>query len=99
MKITTSQSVEIVTDVLCDVCGASTCVEGYGMQFGTLQARWGYGSRHDGERYEVHLCEGCFFQTLANLRRERMVNTLFDEQQVDLDGFGRVARDDFLGEN
>jgi hypothetical protein len=27
-----------------------------------------------------------------------MVNTMFDEQAADLDDFGRVARDSFLGE-
>ncbi|HFS8929186.1 TPA: hypothetical protein ACH1VU_006468 [Pseudomonas aeruginosa] len=30
--------------------------------------------------YEVRLCELCFFRTLSNLRRERMVNTMFDEE-------------------
>ncbi|MFU3256883.1 hypothetical protein ACM7LX_33975, partial [Pseudomonas aeruginosa] len=40
-------------------------VEGYGQQFGTLQAHWGYGSKHDGERYKVHLCELWFFRTLS----------------------------------
>lgn len=98
MKIRTVETIEIVTNVICDVCGVSTRVEGYGMQFGTVQARWGYGSQHDGECYEVHLCEGCFFHTLGNLRRERMVNTMFDEQAADMDDFGRVARDSFLGE-
>ncbi|MEJ6387626.1 hypothetical protein PV306_33540 [Pseudomonas aeruginosa] len=64
----------------CDVCRQSTSVEGYGQQFGTLQAHWGYGSKHDGERYKVHLCELWFFRTLSGLRRERMVNAMFDEE-------------------
>lgn len=49
-------------DVFCDVCGGATRTPGYGQQFGTLQARWGYGSAHDGERYHVRLCEACFFR-------------------------------------
>ncbi|NWL78023.1 hypothetical protein DM872_14300 [Pseudomonas taiwanensis] len=98
MKITAMERVESVSDVLCDVCGASTRVEGYGLQFGTLRASWGYGSAHDGERYEVHLCEPCFFQTLAYLRRERMVNTMFEDGDKDLENFGRVARDDFFND-
>lgn len=61
MKITAAEQFECVSDVLCDVCGDSTRVEGYGLQFGTLQGSWGFGSVHDGERYEVHLCEP-FFQ-------------------------------------
>ncbi|WP_036997650.1 hypothetical protein [Metapseudomonas resinovorans] len=94
MKITATQPVESVTDVLCDVCGKSTRIEGYGLQYGTLRANWGYGAAHDGERYEVHLCESCFFGTLLGLRRERMVNFMFSDEDPDLSNFGRVARDD-----
>ena len=54
-------------------------------------AHWGYGSKHDGERYEVHLCEACFFRALSGLRRERMVNTMFDEEpDTAEDEFGLV---------
>lgn len=70
--------------------------KGYGLQFGTLRASWGYGSTHDGERYEVHLCEGCFFRTISGLRRERMVNFMFSDDDQDLSDFGLVARDDFF---
>lgn len=87
-------------DVLCDVCGCSTRVPGCGLQYGTLQARWGYGARHDGERYRVHLCELCFFQALAGLRQERRISRLFDDEQPADDlTFGRIARDDFWGES
>lgn len=85
-------------DVLCDVCGRNTRIPGYGLQFGTLQAAWGYGSRHDGERYRVQLCEFCFFQALANLRQERRISRLFDDEQPADDlTFGRVASDAFWG--
>lgn len=50
MEHTAAQPVETVVDITCDVCRQSTSVEGYGQQFGTLQAHWGYGSKHDGER-------------------------------------------------
>ncbi|WP_371257583.1 hypothetical protein [Pseudomonas sp. BAY1663] len=89
------EQTESVSDVLCDVCGDSTRVEGYGLQFGTLQASWGYGSAHDGERYEVHLCEPCFFRTISGLKRERMVNFMFSGEEQEISDFGRVARDDF----
>jgi hypothetical protein len=72
-------------------------VEGYGVQYGTLQAHWGYGARHEGERYEVHLCESCFFEVLSHLRHERKVNTLFDAQADSVsDEFGLVRRDNFF---
>ncbi len=84
MKITAMEQTESVRDVLCDVCGDSTRVEGYGLQFGTLRASWGYGSSHDGERYEVHLCEPCFFRVLSGLRRERMVSFMFGDEDQEL---------------
>ena len=85
-------------DIHCDVCGSSTRVLGHGQQFGTLQAHWGAGSNHGGERYEVHLCEPCFFLALATLRQEHRIQHLFDETEPDTtaaDEFGLVARDDF----
>lgn len=60
----------------------------------------GYGSQHDGERYRVHLCEPCFFQTLAYLREQRRIHTMFDDEQpADEQVFGQVARDDYFGES
>lgn len=83
-------------DVPCDICGISTRVHGYGGQFGVLQAHWGYGARHDGERYRVRMCETCFFMTLAYLRQERRIHHLFDDApQHDDCEFGRIARDDY----
>jgi len=98
MKIKAVEQTELVTEVLCDVCGDRTRVEGYGLQFGTLSASWRYGSNHDGERYEVHLCESCFFRTISDLRRERMVNFMFSDEGQDLSNFGLVSRDDFFND-
>lgn len=88
-------------DIHCGVCGSSTRVPGYGLQYGTLQAHWGYGATHDGERYEVHLCEPCFFLALATLRQEYRIQHLFDETEPGTtadDEFGLVARHDYRGE-
>ena len=93
-------TIETQRDICCDVCDANTRVAGYGNQFGSLKALWGYGSAHDGERYRVHLCETCFFGALAYLRQERRIASLFDEKQLDKDiGFGLIARDDLFGES
>ena len=87
-------------DIHCEVCGESTRVPGYGQQYGTLEAHWGYGSNHDGDYYRVRLCEPCFFATLAYLRQERRINRLFDDDTpVDNPSFGQVARDDWFGES
>jgi hypothetical protein len=68
-------------------------VPGYGEQFGTLQALWGYGAGHDGERYRVNLCESCFFAALAFLKQERRTQNLFsDEQPCEERPFGLVDR-------
>lgn len=87
-------------DIHCDVCGEPTRVAGYGQQYGTLEAHWGYGSNHDGDHYRVRLCEPCFFAALAYLRQERRINRLFDDEAlVDYPSFGRVARDDWFRES
>jgi hypothetical protein len=95
MKITGKVEVEAITDVLCDVCRLTTRVHSGGLQFATLQALWGYGSKHDGERYEIHLCESCFFQAVASLKEERRIQNLFDDTcEILGDDFGLVAKND-----
>ncbi|MEH6800684.1 MAG: hypothetical protein V7681_15430 [Halopseudomonas sabulinigri] len=92
-----ADSIESQSDIHCDVCEANTRVPGYGNQLGYLQALWGYGSKHDGEGYQVRLCESCFFGALSHLRQERRINGLFDDVQlVDDPSFGRVATDDYF---
>lgn len=85
-------------DVHCGICDGRARISDYGEQFGVLQASWGYGSKHDGERYRVCLCETCFFMTLAFLRQERRVHRLFDDVPCDEHNFGRVGQDEFWGE-
>jgi len=80
-----TKPIETVADITCDACGNSTKVKGGGLEYGILQASWGYGSQHDGERYEIHLCENCFFSTISNLRRERLLSTMFDKQSTNED--------------
>ncbi|MGZ0895843.1 hypothetical protein [Pseudomonas putida] len=97
MKITGRVEIEAITDVTCDVCGSSTRMAAGSYQYGTLQAHWGYGSDHDGKRFEVHLCEHCFFQTLAYVKQERRVQRLFSsEPSAECDDVGLVAQDDYF---
>lgn len=100
MKVKKKREVEIVSDVLCDVCLESTRVAGNGLQYALLQAQWVYGSAHDGECYEIHLCEHCFFQTVANLKQERRTQTMSSETDKGklADNFGMVATDDFFND-
>jgi hypothetical protein len=103
MKIIGKVEIESVMDVVCDVCQLSTRVTNGGLQFATLQAHWGDGTKHHGERYELHLCEGCFFQAVANLKQERRTQTLFsDDGRADRafvgDDFGLIPNDSFMSE-
>jgi hypothetical protein len=97
MKIMGRVESEAVTDVRCDVCDDSTCLENGSFQYGMLQAHWGYGASHDGERYEVHLCERCFFATLAYLKQERRTLHLFDgDPRSAEDELGLITRNDLF---
>lgn len=99
MKITGRVEIETVIDFLCDACGSSTRPENGGLQYASLQAHWGYGTRHDGERYELHLCENCFFKTIAYLKGERRTENLFSDKAAEVsEDFGLVAWDEFFGD-
>ena len=51
-----------------------------------------------GERYELHLCEDCFFHALAYLKQERRTQHLFSEDGENLtDNLGLVEKDDYFG--
>jgi len=77
MKTLEIIEVETVIDIRPHACSTSTKVEAGGLQFGTLEARWGYGSAHDWKRYEFHLCGRCFFQTVTYLKQERRTKHMF----------------------
>ena len=48
-------------------------------------------ARHDGESYEVHLCESCFFQALASLQEQRRGQLMFSDQGYEPNpDFGRI---------
>ncbi|WP_412177675.1 hypothetical protein [Pseudomonas frederiksbergensis] len=97
MKILGRVEIEAVTDVRCDLCEQSTRLASGNLQYGTLAAHWGYGSAHDGERYEVHLCEGCFFTTLAHLRQGRRTAGRFAADSGSVEGeLGLIIRNDFF---
>lgn len=91
MEIKENRSLLVTTDVLCDVCNSKT-IEGASAGFGVLSAHWGYGSKHDGERYEVYLCESCFFNTLGKLRRDHMTSHLFDDTVNNQAAFGLIKQ-------
>jgi len=70
---------------LCSVCDAPV-VSSKERPCGALVSS----PHYSGEGYKVVLCAGCFGRCLSSLRRERLVHTMFDDVQEDLDSFGRT---------
>jgi hypothetical protein len=100
MKIIGKAEIETVVDVVCDACASSTRVKTRANEYGVVHARWGYGSSHDGERYELHLCEECFFRMIAYIKQERRCHTLFAEDGPDINkNLGLITKDDYFGDS
>ncbi|MFM5219406.1 hypothetical protein ACEUAM_21540 [Aeromonas hydrophila] len=70
---------EQIVDILCDACGRSTKTTFGTNEYGLLSADFGYGSRHYGERYQVHLCDMCFFGILTTVREMHRGYHMFDD--------------------
>lgn len=72
MRTYKDKTVKVLDQTLCDVCG-KTCTDDFynNHENATLEALWGYNSGRDGERFEIHLCENCFGETLGFLRDKR----------------------------
>jgi hypothetical protein len=72
MKIFKEQRRRVVDDVSCDICGKSTTNNtNVGPDYATLESCWGYGSKHDGSKYDIELCETCFFEVLDFIKDKR----------------------------
>lgn len=81
-------------------CASSTRVKTGANEYGVVHERWGYGSSHDGERYELHLCEECFFRTVAYIKQERRCHTLFADGGPDInENLGLITKHDYFGDS
>lgn len=85
MKATASQSVEVITDIFCDACGASVVPDFQKEhsdnlndfnEYGILHASYGYGSNQDGESFHFDLCESCFKELVSKIRSIRALNSV-----------------------
>ena len=79
MKIKEKRVVYEVTGFICDVCMTSVCFEDNDME-ASLSAKFGYGSDEDGNEYHLDLCPNCFKKALAELKRIRRDEFMFDEK-------------------
>jgi hypothetical protein len=57
--------------IYCDACGQCCTEDNIGDEYGTLEAVWGYGSKHDGTKYNIDLCEDCFFKVVESIKDKR----------------------------
>jgi hypothetical protein len=72
MKTFKEKKIRTVDDVHCDICGKSTTnTTNVGPDYATLESCWGYGSKHDGSKYNIELCETCFFEVLDFIKKKR----------------------------
>jgi hypothetical protein len=70
MRTFKEKTIKALDDVHCDCCGKSTTNAG-DPDYATLESCWGYGSTHDGTRYNIDLCESCFFEILNFIKEKR----------------------------
>lgn len=83
MKIFEERIVETVVDRVCDVCKESVMTdvdEGRVEEFGELKAKWGYGSKEDGNTYHLDLCESCFKVAIFALKDHKRSLFMFDDE-------------------
>ncbi|MCY9872957.1 hypothetical protein [Vibrio barjaei] len=82
-------------DCICDACGDSLYIKVAGERIkegGQLSAEFGFASDgEDGNRYQVDLCQKCFFSTISSIKKRRNLLSLFAEdfEQPD-ETFGKV---------
>jgi len=71
MKQYTMQQTEVLSDIICDICGHSCNAapdETWGpmLEYAILSASWGYCSNNkDMTKHECHMCEKCFDKVAA----------------------------------
>ena len=57
--------------VICDVCGKTCTNDYYEKEYATVEACWGYGSKQDGSKFDIQLCENCFGDMLGWMTKKR----------------------------
>lgn len=93
MKTFKEKITQVVDHIFCDVCG-KTCTDDFynSHENATLEAIWGYKSQHDLEKYEIHLCESCFFDVINFMKEQRRkvlgsLNYPYDKDPLNGEGY------------
>lgn len=62
---------KIEDTVRCDMCDYLCTIDQFGSEYATLEATWGYGSKKDGKKYDIQLCELCFDKIIQYIKKHR----------------------------
>lgn len=65
MKHYTQKLTRVIDNVVCDVCSKVCPNAFYLTESATIEAHWGYGSKHDGLQFEIDICEDCFMDMMG----------------------------------
>lgn len=79
MKIPGEINIVFPANVLCDKCGSSTRSEIGNLEYASLSAHWGYGTRKDMEKHETHFCEDCYDWLLEILKAHGLTPTITEQ--------------------
>ena len=60
MKKIANKTIEVIDDIICDICGNNCKDKLENIESAALTAYWGYTSRKDGQQFELDICENCF---------------------------------------
>jgi hypothetical protein len=71
MKTFRDKIIQEIDDVNCDICGKSATTMNIGPAWAELGACWGYGSIHDGYKYDIDICENCFVDVINFIKEKR----------------------------
>lgn len=77
------KTVDTVVGRVCDVCEQSLYVDVDGQtieECGELRAKLGFGSKQDGQCYQIDLFESCFMVAFYALRDKRKTEFMFSDK-------------------
>lgn len=69
MRKYTDQNKEVLSEVICNICGRKLRVEKGILQEGALRIEkdWGFFSRKDGEVHSLDICEECYDEIVKRM--------------------------------
>lgn len=71
MKTYKKKITKVIDEIICDCCGQS-CTKQIDHEYATIEATWGYNSHQDGTQYNIEICEHCFNEVLAFMKKIRI---------------------------